>query len=367
LNWSNWVSFLVASNGFVFLVFGIGQLLQRKKKAVNYWSFFFFEYTAAVLLLTTAVHTGILKGDNIEYFDAPIMAFAGTLFYFYFVRLVNKNYHFVWKEQWLFLPPILFIITGLILWFNSPVVGDSIATLLSEISIIWVLFCCTRLLVSLFRQYKEQYLYHKIRPSFVILIICVVIFLAVLFFLPMLVQINTGPFFLIETLFLLAVYFYHLRHPELLISIDRESPPSQQDGKSKIVGLDVKKTIDRLEQIMEQQKPYLQDNLSLLELADMIGLSIHQLSEILNRKMGTNFKTYINHFRVADAQGILREQPEASILDVAFTCGFRSKSAFNRIFREETGMTPTEYRRKNVEDGTAQKAAQSPSSDHCTQ
>jgi len=366
LDRSSWVFYLVAGNGFVLIAFGVGQLLQRHKRVVNYWSFVFFEYTGIVLLLTSAVHTGIVKDNNLEYFDAPIIAFAGTLFYFYFVRLANKNYRFIWKEQWLFIPPILFAITGAILWFINTSVVDIIVMILSGTSFIWVIFCCTLLMISMIRQYKENCLDQRKRLSFLIVLTCGVVFLSMTFFIPVLARINSGPFILAEALFLLAVYFYLIRYPELLISIERESSPSQH-GKSKIAGLDVKKAIDRLGQIMEQQKPYLQDDLSLPDIANMIGLSVHQLSEILNKEMGTNFKTYINGFRIADAKYILKEKPEASILDVAFACGFRSKSAFNRIFRETTGMTPTEYRRKIAEDETTQKAARSPAPDHCTQ
>ena len=65
--------------------------------------------------------------------------------------------------------------------------------------------------------------------------------------------------------------------------------------------------------------------------------------------MSTSFKAYINRYRVAEAQRILLEKPESLILDVALACGFRSKSAFNKIFLEEAGKTPTLYRQRIIE------------------
>ena len=75
-----------------------------------------------------------------------------------------------------------------------------------------------------------------------------------------------------------------------------------------------------------------------------VGLSSHQLSELLNRVIGTSFSSYVNGYRVRAAEELLRTHTKLPILDVAFEAGFNSKTSFNVIFRRETGMSPTEYR-----------------------
>lgn len=95
---------------------------------------------------------------------------------------------------------------------------------------------------------------------------------------------------------------------------------------------------------MRESKPYLDEKLD-LEIASMaIGLTVQQTSELLNSKLGVSFRSYLNSFRIAEAKKILKENPETSILSVAYTTGFGSKTAFNVEFKKSTGMSPLQYR-----------------------
>jgi AraC-like DNA-binding protein len=54
----------------------------------------------------------------------------------------------------------------------------------------------------------------------------------------------------------------------------------------------------------------------------------------------------INSYRVNEAKALLINEPQDTILDIAYAAGFNSKASFNRIFKKVTGMTPSEYRLK---------------------
>lgn len=98
--------------------------------------------------------------------------------------------------------------------------------------------------------------------------------------------------------------------------------------------------------IFEKQKPYLQHDLSLPDLARMLGTNDHYLSQSINRHTGMNFFDLINSYRVNEFKSLLRK-PESNckrILDLAYDSGFNSKTSFNRSFKKLTGMTPSEYR-----------------------
>ncbi|MFH1805448.1 MAG: helix-turn-helix domain-containing protein [Pseudomonadota bacterium] len=85
---------------------------------------------------------------------------------------------------------------------------------------------------------------------------------------------------------------------------------------------------------------------SLPKLARAVGVSTNQLSYVLNHHVGQNFFDYVNGARIEEARAVLIAEPDRTILDVALSVGFNSKSTFNLAFRKLTGETPSTLRRK---------------------
>jgi AraC-like DNA-binding protein len=105
----------------------------------------------------------------------------------------------------------------------------------------------------------------------------------------------------------------------------------------------------RMRNYMEQQKPYLDENITIKDLAEGIGIPAHHLSIVINNRLNKNFYTFINEYRVHEAVSILEDpaNKDASIIAVAFRSGFNSKSTFNSVFKKITGVTPSEYRNRS--------------------
>lgn len=118
--------------------------------------------------------------------------------------------------------------------------------------------------------------------------------------------------------------------------------------KSRLSGLDVDRRLQELNAIMTSKKLYLDADLSMAQLSREADLTPPQLSELMNNKLNMNFSSYVNTFRVRAAKALLESKPSMSIIDIAFACGFNSKSNFNHVFKSETGETPTEWRRASV-------------------
>jgi AraC-like DNA-binding protein len=357
--WNSLVKISIAGNGFALLAFGIGQLLIKGKRSVNYWSFAFFTYSAAVFIYTAAVRSMPSSLPTLLiWLDFPVLSLTGPLFFFYFSRLADPDYRFAWREQWLFAPTVLSLaLTPLVCALPSAVCAY-LAEHASNVSILWVIFCCVFFLARLSRESRKKRRDEAHRLGFIKVITSGVVVFGSLLFISAWVSMDTIPLVYGSTLFILAVYFYHFRHPELFSAELTAAAPARRQGKSKLSDIDIEKTIDRLNRTMEHDKPYLDEDLSLPALADKVGLSPHQLSELLNQKMGIPFKSYINRYRVQEARRILHDKPDTSIIDIALDCGFRSKSAFNTLFKEETGITPSEYRRAAAKkEGTAPDAA----------
>lgn len=106
--------------------------------------------------------------------------------------------------------------------------------------------------------------------------------------------------------------------------------------------------LDRLMALMNDEKPYLDPELSLMKLSRMIGITKEDLSQVINEQLGKNFKNFINAFRVEEAKKKLLDPREEQyvLLKIAFDVGFNSKSVFNSSFKKVTGMSPSEFRRK---------------------
>ncbi|MDP5053450.1 MAG: AraC family transcriptional regulator, partial [Congregibacter sp.] len=105
-----------------------------------------------------------------------------------------------------------------------------------------------------------------------------------------------------------------------------------------------------LKQTMEQDRTYLDSELSLPRLADRLGCSVNHLSQAINVGHAMSFFDYINQFRVNEAACMLRQKDcqFPAILDVALAVGFNSTSTFYTAFKKATGQTPASYRRLGV-------------------
>ena len=97
---------------------------------------------------------------------------------------------------------------------------------------------------------------------------------------------------------------------------------------------------------MEQEKMFLQAELTLPKLARMVNCSVNHLSQAVNAGFGMSFFDFLNSYRISEAK-VLLSQPELqsnAILDVSFAVGFNSNSAFYSAFKKMTGSTPARFR-----------------------
>jgi AraC-like DNA-binding protein len=97
---------------------------------------------------------------------------------------------------------------------------------------------------------------------------------------------------------------------------------------------------------MEDDKPFLNPELTLTDLAKQVAISRNQLSQVINTGVGDNFYNFINKYRVEEVKELIKKDASKlyTILSLANDAGFNSKSSFNNIFKKMTGLTPSEYR-----------------------
>lgn len=103
---------------------------------------------------------------------------------------------------------------------------------------------------------------------------------------------------------------------------------------------------EQLKNYMETEKPYTNIDLNLKDLASALETYPHYITQVLNTVFNQNFYDFVNTYRTEEAQRRLTDSKfkNLTILAIAYDCGFNSKSTFNRIFKQKTGLTPSEYR-----------------------
>lgn len=101
----------------------------------------------------------------------------------------------------------------------------------------------------------------------------------------------------------------------------------------------------RLTGLLEREALETLPELRIADIASRLGEPEHRVSRCITALGFTNFNRWINHHRIVRARTMLSDPAEArSILQIAFACGFASLGPFNRAFRDDTGMTPREFR-----------------------
>ena len=119
----------------------------------------------------------------------------------------------------------------------------------------------------------------------------------------------------------------------------------QQKYKSSSLTTEQQKALlDKLQQVMINQKPFINANFSQPDLARQLGVSVHLLSQAINDGLNRSFFELVAGYRVEEAKQLLRSQPNIKVEEIAEQVGYNSKSSFNSAFKKITGMTPSEFR-----------------------
>jgi AraC-like DNA-binding protein len=154
------------------------------------------------------------------------------------------------------------------------------------------------------------------------------------------------------TLFVAVIGFFGLRQGNIFMNLPNGSLPAEltveeQQRYSKS-GLKEERAIEiqqLLLKLMEEKKLYLDENISLPQLAETLNIHPNYLSQVINERFQKNFYDFINSYRIEEFKRLIAsgKNKNKTFFALALDCGFNSKASFNNSFKKITGITPSEF------------------------
>ncbi len=144
-----------------------------------------------------------------------------------------------------------------------------------------------------------------------------------------------------------AMGYLQLSKPEMVMSSGDAPPPVKKYEKSTLLPAWSDRYLDKLLQVMENEKPFLDGDLTLQKLAERLAIPAQHLSQVINERLDQTFSDFINAYRVEEAKKRLLDPKTQhyTVLAIAEEVGFSSKSSFNAVFKKHTNTTPSEFRK----------------------
>ncbi|MGY4384030.1 AraC-like DNA-binding protein/cytochrome b561 [Pedobacter sp. UYP24] len=150
-----------------------------------------------------------------------------------------------------------------------------------------------------------------------------------------------------NTLLQKEIFLFNTEEKQQLAAIIDEAENETEIKKKLITDEKLAEYVQALKQLMDAQKPHLDDEISLIRLAEQFKTSPHLLSYIINSGFQENFFQFINRHRVDEAKRMILDPKMSylSLVGIAYEAGFSSKTVFNTTFKKITGQTPTDFRK----------------------
>jgi AraC-like DNA-binding protein len=168
-------------------------------------------------------------------------------------------------------------------------------------------------------------------------------------------------FYIMLTFFIFILGYFGYRQGEIFrfepLAIAREDHEThlrtEQNQHKAEVPVVNEEDAQKLSALMKEEQPFLESALTINDLSRMMDMPPHQLSRVINRHFGMNFFEFVNQYRIEYFKQLAADPKyqHYSLLGLGLECGFNSKSSFNRVFKEHTGLTPGAVR-KQVEAET---------------
>jgi len=347
--------------GIVLLIFAVIQFTYKNRQFINYnIAGLFFCLSYVILSLWTFKSGLIFYVPWIIYTDMTTAFLIGPFVYFYLQTVLGYKTKIDFRYLSHFIPAVM--VLAIILTNN--IVNDSFLRYYSKnpspypvynlnLIVRGIDFISNFYMITYFiAATKNIYFYlkkssHKSMKE--LRIVFYYMFFIILFSILMLIGSAIGNNILnITAIYLLTLaglwyFIFSFRYPEFTQKAIKEAKTIRYENTI-INGIDADVVLDRLDDLMAEEKVYIDYDLTLQRLSEHLMITPHQLSKILNTNRKMNFRSMVNSYRVKESMQQMAAHPDRTILEIALASGFNSKSSFNSVFLKSTGQTPSDYR-----------------------
>jgi len=368
----DWISILLLVGAGHGLLLALTLLnLRRGNRVAN-------RVMAAILLVfatNMTLHT-LAYTKHIVYFphffkiEPPLMFLFAPLFYFY-VRVMTGNESKLTRHELLHFVPFVLGIVLLTPHYLQPA-EEKIQHFLADherlcwqclfiywmtiIQLLGYILAIARLLKRHRERIKLSYSsLEKINLSWLRNLLALVVLIWLVAVILQIIDPTIASFnymWLIISVSIYLVGYIGLGQPEIFYGVattptDSRNPLKKYE-KSTLTPDKAATSLQKLNDFMEKERPYLRSDLTLPLLARELTISVHHLSQIINEKLGQNFFEFINCQRVEEAKRRIAEpgSQNLNLAGIGLEVGFNSISSFNAAFKRHAGMTPSQFRDK---------------------
>jgi len=363
--------FLMFFVPFFLIIIAMGQLAEKEKEFAHYiFSLSFIIQGLAeiqIILYSTwafpDLYWLIIALIPVSYLVTP-------MFLIRYIWIFSTDYRFYKKHIFLFIPSAVALLFCLLPFFipgihfnrehlaGVPIMSNRFFALPLYSKLLYLNFVVSKIFLlvlmsaMLYKFYRiSRYTKNiKLSPVFrvgytfaILITVMTVICLAGDFFMIEIVQGSV----LVANIFICSVYIVSRRHPSYNRMLKIEIAKAGYTH-SHIKGIDIDSVVRNLYRLMEDDKAFADEDITLKKLADELGITSHQLSQILNERIKKNFSTFINEFRIDEAKQLLVRESDRSILSISIAVGFNSYTTFCTTFSKITGASPSQYRKERV-------------------
>lgn len=304
---------------------------------------------------------------------------VGPLIYLYQDALTHPKNTFQYRQIWHFMPFVLFVLLlplafawklhphaisyGILIYLNYPQLDYNLWYYIylalfpvQFLHLLYYLLISRRKLTQFIAAQAEQYTERekevlqwlsKLMLGFGVLVISALLFLILSPWLGFYIR-ELDFIYVIPMVFLTYLISYRsFQHITLFQQIEEVSSRSngKKYEKSALTNEKALQLKERVAAHMHQEKPFLNNELTLRSLATELSIPPYQLSQLLNEHFKKSFFDFINAYRVEEVIVFMTNNRtrKVSLLEAAFACGFNNKTSFIRYFKKLTGQTPSQY------------------------
>lgn len=337
----------------------------RQKNKADFW------LAILLLVLCSALITPFIGFANVydlnqwlTYFPFSITYSYGVLVWFYTIFLTDSKRQFQIKDLLFFIPTFVYLVFRFYLfsqdlewkdWF-----GENYDNLSNNVVFVTELVWNLTFLYFSIRHYQKYRAWldenfsdtEKIKfdwlRNFLYTFTAILILGAFFDFTnSFLFKLSYIQFFYFEIVLALTTYYLaiagYLRSKTIELNFTEKEAEEIEERKTLVSEKELEKLKEKLQSLIQNDKIYLEPNLTLTDLSKHLGVNSSVLSFVINNGFGKNFNDFVNEFRIAEVKEKLKNSNDSTLLGVAFDCGFNSKATFNRAFKKFTGVSPKEF------------------------